>query len=112
MEFPAKNLVSDLEEKLIDWINDKSSESLKSLSKDIQTYNEEISMESYFNSVRQLDKVPTRDPWAYFRYYWSDKKNVEKYESFYFSDEENLFAEDSEDGGEPGSFELEKLLPI
>lgn len=109
VEFPAKKMISDLREKLTDWINDKSSESFKSLSKDIQTYNDEISPESYFNSVRELDKVPTRDPWAYFRYYWSDKKSVENYESFFFNDEEELYAEDSEDGGEPGSFQLEKI---
>lgn len=112
MDFPSQNITLDLNEKLIEWIEDKSSESFRKLAKDIKTYNESISLDAYFNSIKNIDKIPTRDPWAYFRYYWSNQKiskNSPQYSSFFLNDEKNLYKEEVEDDGEPGSFELEKV---
>lgn len=108
IEFPGKKKTADLEKKLFEWIDDKTSKSFQKLLKDFQQYNAEVPAESYFKSVKKLEKISTRDPWAYFRYYWSDKKKSGTNESFFFSDEDSLYAKEVEDDGEPGSFELEK----
>lgn len=112
IKFPSKNLTSDLEKKLKEWMEDRSSESFIRLSEDLIKHYNDIPLNSFFKAMGNVEQVSTRDPWVFYRCYRSDEKKSGKKEeelSVLFGEESSLYRLDITNAGDPGRFETEKI---